>query len=583
MKRKIIYIKYLYIDRIISIELDSLITVKDIKEKTNKIEDLPIITQRLFYLGKELEDKYKLDKYNIKKGSTLIIYIELNQFIYIKTIKGELITIGYNPKNKIIDLKCILDKRINIPINRQRLFFAGKELEDNKILKDYKIKKYSIINLFIELRDFIIIQKESKKINIQYYPFCKIIDIKKEIIIRENILLSEQTLVYNNSILDNNKSLSYYNINKDSIINLYNKIIVVKDLYDDKQIILPFSYKDRILDIKIKIKEKEGISVNLQALIFKNKELNDYYVIGECDENEFKEQNIILVKQTNIKIKLNETIFHIPCYSKKITIKYIKYKIKELKGFPVEDQSLFFKNIKIEDDNIPINKLYLEIIPIFIKILSEKTIILYFKGNNTIRDIKEKIQEKKGIPIEKQRLTTIDKELEDSHTLSYYNIDESVILYLKSNEKNMNDKEKIKELNKLNEDLLKKINQLEKELNDKKYKNIEIVKKTNEIEILENNKKVNNIKEEIIQSKNINYLNQISIIIMTENESNLTSLICNNNDRFSKVEEMFYDIHPEFSETENNFFINGKKIKRNKSLLENQIYDNSIVIIKEEI
>ena len=70
---------------------------------------------------------------------------------------------------------------------------------------------------------------------------------------------------------------------------------------------------------------------------------------------------------------------------------------------------------------------------------------------------------------------------------------------------------------------------------------------------------------------------------MTENESNLTSLICNNNDRFSKVEEMFYDIHPEFSETENNFFINGKKIKRNKSLLENQIYDNSIVIIKEEI
>ena len=62
MKRKIIYIKYLYIDRIISIELDSLITVKDIKEKTNKIEDLPIITQRLFYLGKELEDKYKLDK-----------------------------------------------------------------------------------------------------------------------------------------------------------------------------------------------------------------------------------------------------------------------------------------------------------------------------------------------------------------------------------------------------------------------------------------------------------------------------------------------------------------------------------------
>jgi len=229
----------------------------------------------------------------------------------------------------------------------------------------------------------------------------------------------------------------------------------------------------------------------------------------------------------------------------------------------------------------------LEIFPIFIKILSEKTIILYFKGNNTIKDIKEKIQEKKGIPLEEQRLTTIDKELEDSHTLDYYNIDEFSTLYLNRNDKIKheinNDKENIKELSKLNEDLLTKINQLEKELNDKKYKKIEIDNKVKEIEILANNKNVNNIKEEIIQSNNINYLNQISIIIMTENESICTSLICNNTDRFSKVEEMFYDIHPEFTETENNFFINGKKIKRNKSILDNHIDNNSIVIIKEEI
>ena len=59
-----------------------------------------------------------------------------------------------------------------------------------------------------------------------------------------------------------------------------------------------------------------------------------------------------------------------------------------------------------------------------------------------------------------------------------------------------------------------------------------------------------------------------------------TSIICNNNDNFSKIENLFYESYPEYKEINYNFFINGKKIKKNESLSDNGIGNNSIIIIK---
>ena len=134
---------------------------------------------------------------------------------------------------------------------------------------------------------------------------------------------------------------------------------------------------------------------------------------------------------------------------------------------------------------------------------------------------------------------------------------------------NLLEKQLIDEKNK-NKNLNEKVKQLEKELENSKNMVKEL--KGKEIEKLkQNNNSLNNIKPgEEIYSINFDSFDK---------KIRNCSITCKNTDIFVKIEEQLCEDYPEYKNKETYFLVNGQKIKRFKSLDENKIKKNDILML----
>jgi len=474
-------------------------------------------------------------------------------------------------KNSLIEF---IDNPKTIKDSKFTKMFATLLTEKISESEHYK-KLWNLYKLFLFYDILYKTKNEGKKDNNLLYTIFK--DIKhisfdkNEIIDIVNILIqinglnhiknTYQIFLYLLNLIKNEKEL-YPNIKID---NQFFKNL--GDPFELKERIIWTLYEENSNKIKIlngKTTEREKFNLDIFDFISQiNTKINIDGMRGSLFESIFYNKTIFVIE---INHKKNMT-----------NLERIQNDIKLLK----DSCPLGYNNLdtyaKIENKIINLDDSY----DLFIQELKNKKII----EEDIKIDTKNKIYENK---IDN---SIRNKELEELRLQLTNEKEKNKIL----EEKNKKYERDLKErgINKGEEQLrkeldneIKKYNNLKKQIEEEKSLRMTYGKETKEsyIEtIIEKDKKIRELELKISRFPFILEEGEVlmSIIFISSDQNLHYSVICKNTDEFYKIESQLYKKYPEYTENENFFILNGKKINRYKTLEQNGVKNNDIIILNE--
>ena len=442
----------------ITISINAYSTIERLKVSIQKKERIPTEQQRLLLDGEqleELENHKEFKEYKIKSNSSIYLFLANLITFHVKTSSGKTITISINPYSTIAEVKRIIQEKKGFTLKQQRLLLLEEELEDHKTLKEYKIKPESILILIIVKVFNVHVKTISNEIyqkilNISINTYSTIQSIKLAIQNKEGIPIEQQKLLLKGEPqeLEDHKKLKEYKIESDSTVYLIiiDLLFVHVKTFSGKTIIISVNQYSTILEVKTAIQIKEGIPIEQQRLLLEGEKLEELKDHKTLINYKINSDNTIFLIPANllfVRVKISSSKIITISINPYSTIAEVKRIIQEMEGINSNIQEIVFsgkhledhkavKDYKIVSDSILILTVA-NLLNVYVKILSDKSIIISVNQYSTIEEVKTTIQIKEGIPIEQQRLLLEGEKLEelkDHKTLIDYKIESDNTIFL---------------------------------------------------------------------------------------------------------------------------------------------------------
>jgi len=208
--------------------------------------------------------------------------------VFVKSLTGKTIALQMGTNDTVGDVKSGVEQKEGISSHEQRLIFEGKRLDDGRTLAEHNISDNSILHLLLYLRGgmkiFIRIldpdvrnEGNERVVTLEVLQTDTVANIKAGISDKTAIPTTNQELIFASSQMDDHRALCDYGIRSEStvILRLKGYVQLFIKALNGKTTIIRVPYGSKVKHIKEEIKQKEGIAVEEQRLIYGAVQLDD--------------------------------------------------------------------------------------------------------------------------------------------------------------------------------------------------------------------------------------------------------------------------------------------------------------------
>lgn len=449
----------------VKVNVDS--PVREIKSNLNVQYGFELEEQRLIFAGKELQNEEILRHCNVQDGSTLhLVMLHFrDRVIHIKMLNGKSFALECKANHTIGTIKAMIHDEEYIPADQQWLVFAGQGLDDNrKTLADYNIQRGDVIHLAFKRGGSLPLSKigagkifvkapyhAPMRVDVMSADTILTVKTKVQRIIDDlavdeqeefpEFVPHEQELMIAGKRLNNDQVLGELGIRDGDTLHLlftqrqYSLEEIVIKTFSGDSFTVQVTPDDTVETVKSRIHERQGISPETQKIIYAGRELEAHTRLGELNVHTATTFYLEVLQPPKIFVKplMGEAIA--VDFDPSMTVADVKSEIQEKEGIGANQISLLFGGRALNDEQMLAscgiqNKstIYMystaTIEPVlFVKVPSlQKTILLDYDPEATVRSLKTKLFQKEQIPFEEQKLLYEGEVLQDNGTVAGYDI-----------------------------------------------------------------------------------------------------------------------------------------------------------------